>query len=134
LAGLQLRVAHLAALAGDRDGHVAALGHALDADKKNSELAAEIANRAEEAGDDELALKALRLIVANNASGPMSVPAAFLRQAHIALRRGDADRAIMFARRAAHDSAKGDPVEVQAREFLAEHGTPAVPGKPRRTH
>jgi Tfp pilus assembly protein PilF len=133
LAGLQLRVAHLAALAGDRDGHIAALGQALEADKKNNELVAEIANRAEEAGDDELALKALRLIVANNAPGPMSVPAAFLRQAHIALRRGDADRAIMFARRAAHDSAKGDPVEIQAREFLAEHGTPAVPGKPRRT-
>ena len=88
-------------------GELAALGHALDADKKNGELAAEVADRAEEAGDDELALKALRLIVAHNAPGPISVAAAFLRQARIAQRRGETERAVMFARRASHDARQG---------------------------
>ena len=78
LAMMHVRLAHIAGLAGDRAGQLAALGHALDADKKNGELAAEVADRAEEAGDDEVALKALRLIVAHNAPGPISVAAAKL--------------------------------------------------------
>ncbi len=130
LAAVELRLAQVARMAGDRDAQVAALAHALDADKKNNEVVAEVADRAEEAGDDELALKALRLIVANTGPGPISVPAAFLRQAHIALRRNDTDRAVMFARRAAHDAPKGDPAEIDAREFLKLHAP--APARPRR--
>jgi tetratricopeptide (TPR) repeat protein len=129
LAALQLRVARIAGLAGDRAGELAALGHALDADKKNGELAAEVADRAEQAGDDDLALKALRLIVAHNAPGPISAPAAFLRQAQIAHRRGETERAVMFARRASHDAPKDDPVYAEARKFL-EATEPGAATKP----
>ncbi|HXU00707.1 MAG TPA: tetratricopeptide repeat protein, partial [Polyangia bacterium] len=128
LAALYIRMAHISGLAGDRGTQLAALGHALDADKKNGELAAEVADRAEEAGDDEVALKALRLIVAHASPGPISVPEAFLRQAHIAARRGETERAIMFARRASHDAAKGDPVHLEARAFLEAHDAP--PSRP----
>jgi hypothetical protein len=128
LAGLYARLAHIAGLAGDRVGQLAALGQALDADKKNGDLAAEVADRAEEAGDDEMALKALRLIVAHATPGPISVPEAFLRQARIAQRRGETERAIMFARRASHDAPKGDPVQLEARAFLESHD--AAPSRP----
>jgi tetratricopeptide (TPR) repeat protein len=128
LAALYARLAHIAGLAGDRAGQLTALGYALDADKKNGELAAEVADRAEEAGDDEIALKALRLIVAHATPGPISVPEAFLRQARIAQRRGETERAIMFARRASHDAPKGDPVQLEARAFLESHD--AAPSRP----
>ena len=128
LATMHVRLAHISGLAGDRAGQLAALGHALDADKKNGELAAEVADRAEEAGDDEVALKALRLIVAHNAPGPITVAEAFLRQARIAQRRGETERAVMFARRASHDAAKGDPVHAEARAFLEAHDAP--PSRP----
>jgi tetratricopeptide (TPR) repeat protein len=129
LATLHIRLAHIAGLADDRAGQLASLGLALDADKKNGELAAEVADRAEEAGDDDLSLKALRLIVAHASPGPISMPEAFLRQARIAQRRGETDRAIMFARRASQDAPKGDPVQVEARAFLEAHET-AAPSKP----
>jgi tetratricopeptide repeat protein len=132
LALLHLRLARIAGLAGDRKGELAALGHALDADKKNSELAAEIADRAEAADDADLALKALRLIVAHNAPGPISVPGAFLRQARIAQRRGETERAVMFARRASHDAPKGDPVQIEAKAFLEANEAPATPARSRR--
>jgi tetratricopeptide (TPR) repeat protein len=128
LAALYIRLAHIHGLAGDRPGQLVALGHALDADKKNGDLTAEVADRAEEAGDDELALKALRLIVAHAAPGPISVAEAFLRQARIAHRRGETERAIMFARRASHDAPKGDPVHTEARAFL--EASEAAPSKP----
>ena len=121
LAALHMRLARVCGLAGDRKGELAGLSAALNADKKNGELAAEVARRAEEAEDDDLALKALRLIVAHNPSGPLSVPAAFLAQARIAARRGETDRAIMFARRAFHDAPAGDAVQIDAREFLKAH-------------
>jgi hypothetical protein len=134
LAVLHSRLARIAAQAGDPKAELAALTRALDADKKNGEIMAAIADRAEAAGDLDLALKALRLIVANSAGGPITLPDAFLRQARIALRRGEKDRAIMFARRAAQEAPKGDPIQRAAREFIAglEGGEPA-PTKSRRS-
>jgi hypothetical protein len=132
LAALHLRLARIAGAAGDRPGELAALGHALDADKKSAALAAEVANHAEDAGDDELALKALRLIVAHNAPGPISVAEAFLRQARIAHRRGETERAIMFARRASHDATKGDPIYLEARGFLEASEAVPTPTRTRR--
>ena len=131
LAALHVRLARLASYAGDRKGELAALAHALDADKKNGEIAGEVADRAEEADDLDLALKALRLIVAHGAPGPISVPAAFLRQAKIIHKRGETERAVTFARRAAHDAPDGDPVQAEAKAFLKKHETPAPPRKGR---
>jgi hypothetical protein len=76
-----------------------------------------------------MSLKALRLIVAHASRGPISVAEAFLRQARIAERRGETERAVMFARRASHDAAKGDPIHAEARAFLDAHeGAP--PSRP----
>jgi tetratricopeptide (TPR) repeat protein len=134
LAQLHSKLAHIAALAGDPKGELAALTRALDADKKNGEIMATLADRAEAAGDLDLALKALRLLIANNAGGPITLPDAFLRQARIADRKGEKDRAIMFARRAAQEAPKGDPIQKAAKEFIAslEGGEPAAPAKPSR--
>jgi tetratricopeptide (TPR) repeat protein len=118
LAALYGRLARIAALAGDAKGELGALTRALDADKKNGEIMGTLADRAEAAGDLDLALKALRLIIANNAVGPVTVPDAFLRQARIAHRRGEQDRAVMFARRAAQEAPKGDPIQRAARELV----------------
>ena len=55
-------------------------------------------------------------------------PDAFLRQARIAERRGERERAIMFARRAAQEAPKGDAVQVEARAFLeAQDAAPSRP-------
>ncbi len=131
LAVLHARLAHIAALAGDAKEELAALTRALDADKKNGEIMGALADRAEAAGDLDLALKALRLISASNAPGPISVPDAFLRQARIADRRGERERAVMFARRAAQEAPKGDPIERAARELLGL--LEGEPVRPRRS-
>jgi tetratricopeptide (TPR) repeat protein len=138
LAALYSRLAHIAGLAGDAKAELAALTRAFDADKKNGDILGALAERAEVAGDLDLALKALRLIIANagngagngaaNPGGPISVPDAFLRQARIVHRRGEPERAIMFARRAAQEAQKGDPIDRAARELIA-----ALGGEPART-
>src|SRR4029079_10502157 len=92
------------------------------------ELAAEVADRAEEAGDDELSLKALRLIVAHASPGPIGMPEGVLRHARTAARRGETERAVMFARRAAQDARKGDPIQLEARAFLEAQDAP--PSRP----
>ncbi len=119
LALLHARLARLAAQAGDQKGELAALARAVDADKKNGEIMAVLVERAEAAGDVDLALKVLRLIVANHVVGPITLPDAFLRQARIAYRKGERDRAIMFAKRAAQDLPKGDPIRSAANELIS---------------
>ena len=47
-----------------------ALSRAVDADRKNGVLAAQLADRAEAAGDDELLVKALRTITMHPGNGP----------------------------------------------------------------
>ena len=69
------------------------------------------------------------MIVAHAGPGPISVPAAYLRQARIAHRRGESERAVMFARRASHEAPKDDPVYIEARAFL--DGNDAAPAAPR---
>ena len=120
-----------AAQAGDAKEELAALTRAADADKKNGEVMASLAERAEAAGDLDLALKTLRLITANNVAGPITLADAYLRQARIAERRGERDRAVMFARRATQEAQKGDPIERAARELVA--GLEGEPTRPRRS-
>jgi predicted Zn-dependent protease len=122
LASLWGQVARIAAKAGDTKSELQALSRALDADRKNGVLAALLADRAEEAGDDELVTKALRSITAHQPAGPISVPVALLRQAKMAKRRGENDRAVLFARRAAQEATQGDPVLAESREFLKSVG------------
>jgi tetratricopeptide (TPR) repeat protein len=126
LGAMYLRLGRIAARAGDAKAELAALTKALDAEKKDGAHVAEVADRAEAAGDLDLALKALRLIVANNVAGPISLPEAFLRQARISHRRGESDRAISFARRASMDAPNGDRIQRESRELLKviEAGAP----------
>jgi Tfp pilus assembly protein PilF len=122
LAALHVRLARIAARSGNEKGELESLGRALEADKKNGTLAAEVADRAEAAGDHDLAMKALRAITLYNSPGPVSTGMALLRQAKIAHSRGEKDRAILYARRAAQEAATGDPVQAESREFLRRVG------------
>lgn len=67
-------------------------------------------------------MKALRAITLHGPAGPLTVAVAFLRQAKIAHRRGDGDRAILFARRAAQEAEQGDPALAESRAFLKSVG------------
>jgi tetratricopeptide (TPR) repeat protein len=122
LAALYVRLARLAAHIGDSKAELQALSRALDADKKNGAVATELADRAEALGDHELATKALRLITVHQSPGSLSVAVAFLRQAKIAHRRGETDRAVLFARRAVQEADQNDPVVAESQEFLRSVG------------
>jgi len=100
LALLYQRQAKLAAVAGDRDGQLGALKKALDSDRKNVTIANELADLAESIGDDDLALRALRVVAANPIKDPKVLAVAYLRQARIAYRAKDRARAIIFVKRA----------------------------------
>jgi tetratricopeptide (TPR) repeat protein len=100
LATLYQRQARLAAAAGDRDGQLAALKKAMESDRKNVAIASELADLAEAMGDDDLALRALRVVAANPVKDPKSLAQAYLRQGRIAHRGKDRARAIIFVKRA----------------------------------
>jgi tetratricopeptide (TPR) repeat protein len=105
LAALYQRQAKLAAVAGDRDGQLAALKKALDADRKSVAIANELADLAESIGDDDLALRALRVVAANPIKDAKVLALAYLRQARIAHRAKDRARAIIFVKRALQEDA-----------------------------
>ena len=100
LASLYHRQSRLAALAGDRDGQLQALKKALDADRRSVAIANELADLAESIGDDELALRALRVVAASPVKDSKVLGQAYLRQARIAHRAKDRARAIIFVKRA----------------------------------
>jgi tetratricopeptide (TPR) repeat protein len=122
LSALYVRLARLAARVGDSKAELQALSRALDADKKNGALATALADRAEALQDYDLATKALRIITVHQAAGSLSTAVAFLRQAKIAHRRGETDRAVLFARRAVQEATQGDPVALESQEFLKSVG------------
>jgi predicted Zn-dependent protease len=122
LAVLYGQLARIAATAGDAKSELHALSRAVDADRKNGTLAAQLADRAEAAGDDELLVKALRTITLHPGNGPMSMAMALLRQARLAQRQGDKNRAMLFAKQSAQAAGQGDPVGTEARAFLSSLG------------
>ena len=73
---------------------------------------------AEALEDWDLAVKVLRTITLIDGECPITRTMAFLRQAKIAHRRGDRQRAILWARKAKHEDANSTDVL----EFLAELG------------
>lgn len=118
LAAMQLRMARIAGISGDAETQKEWLGVALDADKNNGEVAAELAELSMELGDDDTALKALRVVTLQKTPGPMSKAVAFLRQAQIAHRQGDQQKAVLWARRARLE----DDELAEAQQFLEEIG------------
>lgn len=100
LAAMQLRMARIAGLSGDQQTQLEWLKVALESDKNNGVIAAELAELAMALGDDGSAMNALRVVTLQKTPGPMSKAMAFLRQAQIAHRSGDQQKAVLWARRA----------------------------------
>ena len=118
LAELQHRMARLARAAGDRNLEMQWLGAALESDKNNGHVSSELAHLAWELGEHDIALAALRAVTLSKVDGPMSRAEAFLMQARIAHQRGEARRALLWARKAKSE----DPELHEATEFLQELG------------
>jgi tetratricopeptide (TPR) repeat protein len=118
LGELQHRMAGLARAAGDRELELQWLNAALDSDKTNGMVASELAQLAMELGEHDVALGALRVVTLNKTEGPMSRAMAFLLQARIAHERGEARRAILWARKAKSE----DPGLLEADQFLQQLG------------
>lgn len=118
LAAMQLRMSRIAGISGDPETQKEWLSVALESDKNNGDVASELAELAIHLGDDETALKALRVVTLLKTPGPMSKAVAFLRQAQIAHRQGDGQKAILWARRARLE----DESLMEAQEFLQQLG------------
>jgi Tfp pilus assembly protein PilF len=101
---LYQRQSRLAAASGDRDAQLQLLKKALDADRRSIPIASELADLAESIGDDELALRALRVVAANPVKDAKVLALAYLRQARIAHRAKDRSRAIIFVKRAIQEN------------------------------
>lgn len=118
LALLHHRKARAAGARGAPDEQLAELQHAFGQDKNNGWIAAELADMAEALEDWDLAVKVLRTITLIDGECPINRTMAFLRQAKIAHRRGDRQRAILWARKAKHE----DATSTEVLDFLAELG------------
>jgi len=92
--------------------------HAFDVDRKNAEVAAELAQLATEIGDYELALKPLRAITLMDNPSPVTRPMALLWEAKIEHARGNRAKAELWAKKALRE----DPAFADAQQFLDELG------------
>ena len=118
LAKLQQRMARLKLSEGDTAAQLEWLNQALDTDRKSAAIAAELAESALAVEDYDSAMKALRSITMMEDPQPITRAMAFLKQAQIAVVRGDVRRAQHWARKAK----SLDPGLSEAETFLAEIG------------
>lgn len=116
LSELQHAMAMIAQAAGDDEGRFAWLDAALQSDRKNGVVAAELAVFAMEQGELDAAVKALQLVTLLKEECPMSRAEAYLRQGMIAQQRGDKKKAALLGKRALTADAEYEP----AKEFLAQ--------------
>jgi tetratricopeptide (TPR) repeat protein len=116
LAALQYRMARAAGATGDRDTQLAWLKRAFDVDRKDGNIAAELAQLATELGDYELALKPLRAITLSDSPGPITRVMALLWEAKIEHARGNKAKAELWAKKALRE----DPSFAEAEEFLSQ--------------
>ena len=100
LAQLQQRMARVSAARGDTESQLKWLNTALDTDRKSGEIASELVEAALACGDHETAMKALRTLTMMEDPRPITRALAFLRQAEIAMVKGDIQRAQHWARKA----------------------------------
>ncbi|MFN3187696.1 MAG: tetratricopeptide repeat protein [Nannocystaceae bacterium] len=110
------RLARVAGSQGDTAKQLELLQSAFNADKQNGEVAAELADLAEVLEEWDIAVRVLRTITVLEGECPISRPQAFLRQAQIALHRGDRQRAVLWARKAKHEG----PDDPDVDQFLAQ--------------
>jgi tetratricopeptide (TPR) repeat protein len=118
LALLIHRKARVAGARNDAQTQLALLQQAFTADKNNGLIAAELADLAEVLEVWDLAVRVLRTITLLDGPCPITRVQAFLRQAQICFRRGDRQRAVLWARKAKHEA----PADPQVAEFLAALG------------
>ena len=118
LAILQQRMGRVCLSLGDKDGQLNWLKKAFDVDRKNAEIAAELAQLATEMGDYELALKPLRAITLMDNPAPVTRPMALLWEAKIEHARGNRAKAELWAKKALRE----DPSFSDAQQFLDELG------------
>ncbi len=118
LAVLQQRMGRVSSMLGDKDGQLNWLKKAFDVDRKNAEVAAELAQLATEIGDYELALKPLRAITLMDNPSPVTRPMALLWEAKIEHARGNRAKAELWAKKALRE----DPAFADAQQFLDELG------------
>lgn len=119
LAALQQRMARVASVLGDHEGQIGWLKKAFDVDRKNGEIAAELAQMATEMGDYDLALKPLRAITLMDNPGPISRVMALLWEAKIEHARGNRAKAELWAKKALRE----DPNYADAQQFLDQIAT-----------
>jgi tetratricopeptide (TPR) repeat protein len=84
----------------DEPGEVQALVHALECDSQNGMVCADVAQRAVELEQFELANRALRAVTLLKVPGPMSRALAYQYMGDIAHRQGDPKRALVLLKRA----------------------------------
>ncbi|MEZ4448053.1 MAG: tetratricopeptide repeat protein [Nannocystaceae bacterium] len=117
LGQMHYRKALIARAKGDRDHELQHLQEALQNDKDNGLLAAELAELAEAVENWDVAMRVLRTItMMESGECPISKAQAYARQARIAHRTGDPKRAIFWARRATQE----DP-ELEEAHALLRH-------------
>jgi tetratricopeptide (TPR) repeat protein len=100
LASLYVRLARASRQSGDTAGEVRSLGQALDCDSQNGGVCSDVAIRAVELGQMELANRALRAVTLLKTPGPMSKALAYQHMGEIARHQGDPKRAVLLLKRA----------------------------------
>lgn len=110
--------AQISRIFSDFDKEQEYLEAALQCDRQNGVVAAELATLAMDRDELDVAMRALQLITLLKKPGPMSRAEAYLRQAMIARRRGNSKKAILMGKRAL----TAQPDLADARSFLAELG------------
>lgn len=117
LAALIHRKARICGARGNHAEQLELMQQAFSTDKNNGQVAAELAELAEALEEYDVAVKVLRTITVLD-DCPISRVEAFVRQARIAHRRGDRQRAVLWARKARQEAPDSEDVLA----FLAELG------------
>jgi len=105
LSQLRHRMAKLSQAAGDAQARLEWLNSAIEADMNNGDVASELAAVAQNMGQLDIALKALRAITMLRGDCPMSRAEAFYRQAVIVAQKGEPRRAVLWAKKAKQEDA-----------------------------
>jgi tetratricopeptide (TPR) repeat protein len=100
LAPLYWRVARVARYAGDTPGEVRAMVQALECDAQNGTVCADVAQRAAELDQLDLANRAFRSITLLKTPGPIGKGLAYQFLGEIARKQNDPKRAVMLLKRA----------------------------------
>jgi uncharacterized protein HemY len=116
LAMFQQRMGRICAMRGDHAAQLKWLNTALDTDRKSGEVASELVDVSMAIGDHDTAMKALRTLTMMEDPRPITRALAFLKQAQIAVQKGDVQRAQHWARKAK----SLDENLTEADDFLAQ--------------